>query len=109
MEVLLHTEHKCLVMRNSLHFVSPLPRDFDSGLYSLSTSVHGQHHVKSKRLRDKLGESWENIVVESSAAEGQSGSLLCQGFHELWVAMALVDCTVCRKEIEVVFVFLILY
>jgi hypothetical protein len=95
-EILLHTEHKSLVMRNSLDFVSPFPRNFDSGLYSLSTSIHGQHHVKTKCLRNKLGESWENIVVESSAAEGQSGSLLRQGFDELWVAMALVDRTVCR-------------
>lgn len=95
-EILLHTEHKSLVMRNSLDFVSPFPRDFDSGLYSLSTSVHGKHHVKSECLRDKFGEPWENIVVESSAAEGQSGGLLCQGFDELWMAMALVDCTVCR-------------
>lgn len=107
MEVLFRTEYQGLVMRNALGFVSPLPRDLDSSLYSLSSSVHGQHHVEAKQLCDIFGKSWEHIVVKGSAAEGQSRSLLGQGFDELWVAVALIDCTVGRQEIEIMFVLLL--
>lgn len=96
MEVLFRAENKRLVMRDALDLVSPLPRDFDGCLDSLSSSVHGKHHVEAKKIRDILGESREYIVVEGSAAKRQSRSLLGQGFDEFWVAMTLVNSTVRR-------------
>lgn len=108
MKVLFGTEHQRLVMRNALGFISPFPRDLDSSLYSLRSRVHGQHHVEAEQFRDILGKSWEYIVIKGSAAEGQSRSLFGQGFDKLWMAMALVDCTVCGQEIEIMLVLLLI-
>jgi hypothetical protein len=47
-EVLLCGEDPGLVLRNALDLVSPLARNLDSGLYSLSTSVHGQNHLETQ-------------------------------------------------------------
>jgi hypothetical protein len=105
-EVLLHAKDERLVVRNALDFVSPLPRNFDCGLHGLGAGVHWQDHVEAEELCDELGESWEDIVIECSAAQCQPRGLLGQCFDKLWVAMALIDCTVCREEVEVVFPFL---
>lgn len=101
-EVLLHTEHKRLVLGNALGLVSPLARNLDSRLYRFCASVHGQNHVEAGHARDLLGELGEDIVVECSAAECQAAGLVDKGLDELRVAVALVHSGVCRKEVKVV-------
>jgi hypothetical protein len=93
-------------MRNALGFITPFPGNFDSRLHCLSSRVHRQDHLEAKHLCDVLSEAREDIIVKSSAAQGQSGCLFCQGLDEFWVAMALVDGAVGREKIEVVFAFL---
>jgi hypothetical protein len=101
-EVLLNREDQSLVLRDSLDFVSPLARNLDCGLNSLSTSVHRQNHVEAKELCGILCEAWEHIVIECATAESQPRSLLCEGLDELGVAVALVDRAVRREEVKVV-------
>ena len=101
-EVLLDREDQSLVLRDSFNLVSPLARNLDCGLNSLSTSVHGQDHVKAKQLRGVLSEAWEHIVVERATAESQSRSLLCKSLDKLGVAVALVHSAVRREEVKIV-------
>jgi hypothetical protein len=70
MEILFDTEYKCLVMRYALDFVTPLPCNFDRRLHGFGPCVHWQHHVKTKHPRDQLCESWKDVIVKGSAAEG---------------------------------------
>lgn len=72
MEVLLDTEHECLVFRDSLALVTPLPRQLDSSLDSFCPGVHGEDHVEAKEFSSILGKSWKDIVVEGATAQGQS-------------------------------------
>lgn len=109
MEVLLHGENQCLVLWNTLYFVTPLSRNLHRRLHSLSSRVHGQDHVESEEFGGILGEAWEYIVVECAATEGQSRSLLGEGLDELGVAMALIHGAVRGEEVEIVLVFWIPY
>jgi hypothetical protein len=94
-EVLRDRENQCLVLRDALDLVSPLTRNLHSSLHCLCAGVHWEDHVKSKQLGCVFGESWEDIVVERSAAESQARCLLGQCFDKLGVAMALVHGGVC--------------
>jgi hypothetical protein len=93
-KVLLHREDQSLILWDSLDLVSPLARDLDCGLNSLSARVHRQNHVEAEKLGGILGEAWEYIVVESTTAKRQPRSLLSQGLDKLRVAVALVDSAV---------------
>jgi hypothetical protein len=106
MEVFLDTKHQRLIVWNALDFVTPLPRNLNCCFHRFSTCVHWEHHVKSKHLRDELGEFGEDIVVESSTAQGQSGRLLNQCLDQLRVAVALVYGAVCGEKVEIVIAFL---
>lgn len=101
-EVLGNREHQSFTRCNLLHLVSPLARNLDGRLDSLSAGVHRQDHVIAKRRRDLLGPDGKDIVVESARAERQPASLLGQGLDQLGVAVTLVDGAVGGKEVEVV-------
>jgi hypothetical protein len=94
-EVLCDGENECLVLWNTLDFVTPLARHLHGSLHGLGASVHGQNHVESEQLGRVLGKAWEHIIVECSAAEGQTRGLFGQCLHELGVAVALVDGGIC--------------
>ena len=100
-KVLCHTQYQRLVLRDLLRLVSPLPCDLDGRLDCLGTGVHGEDHLETEKLCDKLGEFGEDIVVEGSRAQGQSGSLLSQSLDELRVAMTLIDGTICGEEVQI--------
>ena len=93
-------------MRNTLHFVAPFSCNFDGSLYRFRSSVHRKNHIVTEHFGDKFSKSREDIVIESSATESQSLSLLGQNLDEFWVAVTLVHGRVCRKKIEVVLSFL---
>lgn len=95
-------------MWNALDFISPFSRDLDSCFHGFCTSVHWEEHVIAKHFGHEFGESREDIVVESSAAQSQSLGLLCQSFHEFRVAVALIHSAVGREEVKVMFSFLIM-
>lgn len=100
-EVVSDTEDKSLVLLNSLHFISPLPGNLDSGLGSFNASVHWQDHFVAKDLANLLSPLGEHIVVEGSRGQGQAAGLLSQSLDQFRVAMALVHGTVGRKKIKV--------
>lgn len=102
MEVVSDTEDESLAGLNALDLVRPLTGNLDGGLGSLSTSVHGQRHVVAEDIADLLRPAGEDIVVESTGAEGQAAGLLDEDLDELGVAVALVDGTVGRQEVKVV-------
>ena len=79
MEVVLCREDKCLALRDTLDLVRPLPRNLDGRLHGLSAGVHGQDHVVAEGVANLLGPDGEDVVVESSRAEGQAAGLLGQG------------------------------
>jgi hypothetical protein len=91
MEVLLHREDQRLVLRDALDLVTPLARNLDCRLDRFRACVHGQDHVEAEQLGGIFGEAREDIVVESSTAQGQPRRLLSQRLDELGVAVALVD------------------
>lgn len=101
MEVVLDTKDPSLVLRNTLGLVRPLASDLDGSLDSFGASAHGEHHVVAKDVADLLSPLGEDIVVESSRAQGQAAGLLRQSLDELGVAVALVDGAVGGKEVEV--------
>lgn len=96
MEVFLSAEDQSLVLRNLLHFVTPLARNLYSRLYGFSTSVHWEDHVEPEHPGDKFGELGEYIVVEGAAAQGETGCLVGKSLDKFGVAMALIDRAVCR-------------
>lgn len=104
-EVFLHAEDKCFVLRDLLRLVAPFPRDLDCGLHGLCAGVHGEHHIEAHHRSDLLGEAREDIVVEGATAESEAAGLLGKGLDELGVAVALVHGRVCREKIEVMFAF----
>jgi hypothetical protein len=94
-EVLLCREDPGLVLGNALDLVSPLTRNLDSGLHSLSTGVHGQDHLETQHRSDLLSKAREDIVVECARAERQSRGLGNESLDEFGVAVALVHGAVC--------------
>ena len=102
MEVVLGTQDDRLVLRNTLHLVSPLPGDLDTGFDSLRTRVHGQNHIETEEFSDKLGEAWEDIVIEGTRAQSDPGRLFHESGHQFRVAVALVDRRVCGQEVQIV-------
>jgi hypothetical protein len=106
MEIVLHTKDICLIIRYSLDLVSPLASDFDCRFYGFGPSVHGQHHIVSEHFGDLLSKLWENIIVKSSAAQGQYLGLLRKSLYEFRVAVALIYGTVCGQEVQVMLSFL---
>lgn len=104
-KVLRDREDQCLILRYAFDLISPFARNLDCCLHCLGACVHRQDHVEAKQLGRVLGEAWEDIVVERSAAEGQARCLLSQCLDELGVAVALVYGRVGGEEVEVVFSF----
>lgn len=102
MEVVFRTQDDRLVLRNTLNLVSPLTSDLNTGLDSLGARVHGQNHIEAEVLSDKLGETWEDIVIKSTRAQSDPRRLLNESSHQLRVAVALVDRRVCGQEVKVV-------
>lgn len=102
MEVLLGGEDPGLVLRNALDLVSPFACNLDSGLHSLSTSVHGQNHLETQHRSDLLGKAREDIVVECARAQRESRGLGNESLDKFGVAVTLVHSTVGGEEIEVV-------
>lgn len=101
MKVIFHAQHNSFSLSNALDLIRPLPSDLDTSLDGLSTSVHRQHHIISKVLRDKLGEFRENIIVEGARAQRQRRGLLNEYLDEFGVAVALVHGGIGRQEIEI--------
>lgn len=77
MEVLRYAEDHCLILRDALDFVSPFSCDLDSCLHGFCTSVHWEEHIVAEHFGHEFGEPREDIVVEGSAAQSQTLSLLC--------------------------------
>jgi hypothetical protein len=55
-EVSVNGQDPGLAIWDLLDLVSPLASELQSSLNSLSTSVHGEHHVESKKFSHALGE-----------------------------------------------------
>ncbi len=102
MEVVGGGKHQGLSLRHLLDLVRPLPCDFDGRLNRLGARVHGQRHVIAKDGPHLLGPDGEHIVVEGPRAQGQTAGLVCESLYQLRVAVALVDGTVGRQEVDVV-------
>ena len=91
MEIFRYTQDKSLIEWDALLFVPPFPGELDSRLDSLSSSIHGQHHLETEEFGNKLSESWENIIIKRSGAQGQPRSLFHQGLDQLRMTMTLID------------------
>lgn len=91
MEIPHSAEDDRTAVRYPLLLIRPLARELDTRLNSLRPSVHRENHFIAKELRNLLGKGTKDGVVECPRGEGQTLSLLHQGCHDAWVAMALVD------------------
>jgi hypothetical protein len=109
MEILLYAKYQCLSGWNLFDLICPFSRKFDGCLDCFGACVHGQDHVVAKHLGDFVCKAWEYIVVECTAAQSQSRSLVGECFDEFRVTMALIHGAIGREEVEVVFVFLSFY
>lgn len=102
MEIVLGTEHHRLVLGNTLDLVPPLARDLDTRLNRLGSRVHGQDHVESEELGDKLGKPWENIIIKGARTKGDTRGLIDESRQQLRVTVTLVDGGIGGQEVEVV-------
>lgn len=102
MEVLLGAKDQCFALGYTFDLVRPLPGNLNGRLYGLCSRVHRQNHVITEHPLDLLGPLWKHIIVKGSRTQGQPPGLLNQSLDKLWMAMALVDGTIGRQEVEVV-------
>lgn len=102
MEVVLYAQHHGAVLRNALDLVSPFPGDLDGTLDRLRARVHRQDHVETEEAGDEFGEAREDVIIEGTGAEGETGRLIDHDLDQLGVAMALVDGGIGGEEVEIV-------
>jgi hypothetical protein len=101
-EVVLSAQDNRLVLRDTLHLVSPLPSDLDTRLDRLGTRVHGQDHVEAEVAGDELRKAGEDVIVECARAQGHPRRLVHQCGHQLGVAVTLIHGRVRREKVEIV-------
>lgn len=104
-EVLCSGEDDGLILWHALGLVCPFSGNLDCGLDSLGAGVHRQDHVVPEHALHLLGPPGEHIIVECARGESDPLSLFAQRLHQFRMAMALVDRTVGRKEVDVVLSF----
>lgn len=65
------------------------------------TCVHGKNFVIIEHFGDELLIFPKDIVVECPGCQGQFFRLGFQSIHDLWVTVALVDCTVSTQKVKI--------
>lgn len=108
-EVFRNAQDYRFVLWDAFNFVAPLSGNLHGRLYSFCSCVHGQYHVESEKCSYKLGELWEDIVVECPRAQRQSACLLRQRLHKLRMTMALIDGAVRGQKVQIMAAFWIPY